>query len=385
MSPFASLLFSFAHAVAPRQDKIWIGDMRLEAAFVPNKLGFAFAALGLAFKFRFATLKLSRPAGIAFASVALAAVATFLVVPGLFGNQPTANATMSSLPGGASESAQDIAESRGYVTEAQAETPEPTSPETSAPPAGGTLEQQTATAPSAQETVAEATAPQDANAETTLSQESLARVSPDQEAASQSTDTAVAEVPTAPAAAITPSEPSAQEPLAAVPPAPAVTASPDAASSVAESDTTLTDAPTNSANVSTPEEQGAAEAATPDGTNAASPAAETPNAKEATALAKPVPPPATPAVDTQVISTLIRGESVVIDIQADALLTLYRDTNFSGSPRLNRYVTPGETFTANVPFSLYTDNAAAIQITADGKTLTLGKENEEQFRIFSKP
>jgi hypothetical protein len=129
---------------------------------------------------------------------------------------------------------------------------------------------------------------------------------------------------------------------------------------------------------------GVLESATTQGNTPTSPATQ--DSSEAASAKQPaIPAPATPSVDTQVISTLVRGESVVIEVEADALLTMYRDTNFSGSPRINRYVTQGETFTANVPFSLYTDNAAAIKITADGKTLTLGEASEEQFRIFSKP
>jgi hypothetical protein len=85
LSPLALLLLNLAQFVAPKDDKFWIGDMRLEAPFVPHKLQFAFSALGLAFKFRWKVLK-HRPATLAFASMAVAAVATLLFVPRIFNN-----------------------------------------------------------------------------------------------------------------------------------------------------------------------------------------------------------------------------------------------------------------------------------------------------------
>jgi hypothetical protein len=374
MTPLASLLLNLAYAVAPKQDKVWLNDMRLEAPFVAGKLRFAFAALGLAFKFRFTTLKLNRPMGIAFASVAVAALATILFVPRFMLQQDTTNATMSSLPTTASEAAQDIALERGYSAEAQDGLFEAPPTQAEVPPADGVLDQAQAPALPAAE-------PQNTD---------LARVSPDQEettATTQSAEATVAEVP--PPAAAAPVEPLAQEPLAPVPSPQATTpAITSATGASVEEGEASPDAPaTDSAylpETDAMKPDGVLESATTQGNTPTSPATQ--DSSEAASAKQPaIPAPATPSVDTQVISTLVRGESVVIEVEADALLTMYRDTNFSGSPRINRYVTQGETFTANVPFSLYTDNAAAIKITADGKTLTLGEASEEQFRIFSKP
>jgi hypothetical protein len=398
MNPLTSLILMFAQALAPKADRVWISDMRLEAAFVPNKLSFAFAALGLAFKFRVAALRVNRPVGIAFASVALAAVATFLVVPNLFGNDTT-NATMSGNPNSSYESVQDIAEERGYSAAAQDQLPaaaSPTAPDdivadaaqtASEPAASGenlylqpetTAQSVAATTPQAG-TVApaeaapepqQATTPQSDTAE--IAVPDLARVSPEAETSPTNANESIAEVPALPAEPA-PQEPLAQEPLAQAPlamptPAPAITPATEADSSVATGAASSDErSVADRLGLKPPTENGALSIDTPE---------EEPVA---------VPAPRTPDVDTNVISTLVRGGSVEIKVVADTLLTLYRDTNFSGSPRLNRYVTPGETFTANTPFSLYTDNAAAIEITADGKTLILGEESEEQFRIFSKP
>jgi hypothetical protein len=364
MNPLASLLLSFAHALAPKADKVWIADMRLEAAFVPNKLSFALSALGLACKFRFAALRMNRPVGLAFASVALAAVATFLVVPNLFGTNDAATAAMSSPPSASYEEVQDIAESRGYSADAQETALEEpvtqdavadvVAPGTVAEAESTDLAQ--ATEPQAPAPQTTQTSPQNSTPETvaqpaTELEPDLARVSPEA--------TPMAE-PAPPPAAITPPEQPAI-------PAPATTAE-SAAFGEQDNDE---QAVSNSSGLGS-------ENTTANGAfSAVTPEAEEPITS--------VPDPRTPDVDTDVISTLVRGQSVEIKVTANALLTLYRDTNFSGSPRLNRYVTAGETFTANVPFSLYTDNASAISITADGNTLTLGGEDEEQFRIFSKP
>jgi hypothetical protein len=368
MNALASLLLNAAHAVAPKQDKLWIGDMRLEAPFVPNKLRFALAALGLAFKFRFAALKANRPVGIAFASAALAAVATLLFVPRLFGDEPATTAAMSPLPDAAYESVQDIAAERGYSAEAQVGVAPPGSVDTVVPEAG-ILQAQVPTG------AAEATTLQEADEEASdLAQESLTRVSPPSEDAPA--ESTAAETPS-PVAAAEPAleEPLAQEPLAAVPPPAAITVP----ETVQESNSGAS--VTTPLDLAVPDEETTVDSLEP----ANNAAAETETASATQAAPATLPTPATPDVDTEVISTQVKGESVAIEVQADALLTLYRNTDFSGVPRAHRYVTEGETFTANVPFSLHTDNAAAIQVTVDGERFSLGEDSEEQFRIFSKP
>ncbi len=353
MNPLILLLLNVAHAVAPKSDKLWLNDMRLEARFVQNKLRFALAALGLACKFRFTALRLNRPVGIAFASVALAALATFLVVPRLF-VEDTTTAAMSPLPNTNYESVQDLAEERGYSAAAQ-DAAEIEAETQTAQAAIEPATTDTATTDTAQDVVAEAVE------ETT----SLARVSPQAEVPAESSDSSVAEVP-APLATITPPEPlESAIPASPVPP-PAETSPVDAAAT--NSTDTLSQA--------SPSE---------DAVLLDSEVSEATTEQSATATLPTLPEPATPSVDAAVISTQVKGESVNIEVVADTLLTLYRDTNFSGSPRTHRYVTAGESFVANVPFSLYTNNAAAIKVTLDGESYNLGEENEEQFRIFSKP
>ncbi len=357
MNPFISLLLTLAQALAPKADKLWLADMRLEAAFVPNKLRFALAALGLAFRFRFTSLRLNRPVGFAFGSVALAALA-ILFVPRLFSN----NTALYTQPTPASESVQDMAEERGYSAEAQTGLPEAMGATTPAEapidlatqadmaevPAEGATDSAKAT------DLAQATTPE------AQSSQPLATAPTEQEPASVTAAESI-DAPLPSLARIEPNEPLAQEPLAIPPPAAmTVPATPQSENAVTPQ--------------SPAEEQD----------RAASVGLE-PNPETNTETAVRPPTPATPGVDTEVISTQVTGVSVLIEVQSDALLTLYRDTNFSGSPRLNRYVTRGETFTANAPFSLYTDNAAAIKITLDDESYSLGKTNEEQFRIFSKP
>jgi hypothetical protein len=382
INPLASLLFSLAHALAPKADRLWIGDMRLEAAFVPNKLSFAFAALGLAFKFRFAALKLNRPVGIAFASFAVAAVATFLVVPNLFGSDGTTNAAMSGNPTASYESVQDIAEERGYSAAAQDELPAAAQEDVVADAAQDTPEPPvTASVPAP--TDAEETAPEPQQAAAPQS-ESAAEVAPTDTNSSAASEAQAATEVDIPVPDLARASPETEEPALAQ--GIAEVAPPAAATLPAPAATPPAITPNEDSSVATGAavEQGVAESLgleppTANGTLSI----VTPEAEQAKTSA--VPAPRTPDVDTQVISTLVRGQNVEIRVVTDALLTLYRDTNFSGSPRLNRYVTAGETFTANVPFSLYTNNAAAITITADGNSLVLGEENEEQFRIFSKP
>lgn len=358
MNPFVSLLLNLAHALAPKNDKLWIGDMQLEAPFVPNKLRFAFAALALAFKFRFAAMK-TRPVGIAFATAALAAVASIFVIPNVFRGNDTTQAAMTPVPNASYEEVQDVAEERGYVAEAQV----------------GTVDSASSVQAQTNSTVppAETEAPEDTVAQAVDNVEEVARVAPEAEAESSNADAAVANVPAAETL-----EPATPEPLAAIP-APEEIQTPVAPE------------------LATP-------AITPNATAETTPATEEMSAGETLGLGSGtfadtttteatlgqdtitgIPAPATPAVDTEVISTQIKGESVTIEVVADTLLTLYRDTNFSGSPRTHGYVKSGETFTANVPFSLHTNNAAAIKITADGESYSLGEEGEEQFRIFSKP
>ncbi len=476
MNPFALMMLNLACALAPKEGKVWLQDMRLEAAFVPDKLRFALAALGLALKFRFAAWKLNRPVGIAFASVAVAALATVLFVPRLMGNQNTSNAAMS-LPVPSSESVQDIAAQRGISADAQVTVPaetetatqaeaETAQPQTQSQPGVIAEVQPTQTAEPALESetfdqattqdgagaVAE-TAPLEDTQTDTLGQsqeaDAVAEVQATPEAAidsatatlpatedaetpspqteaeiaarAETQDPAgeVAEAPLAavpPPAAITPTEPLAQEPLAALP-APTETISPNTdAASASEATTTTADAVPNadeSANSSSayipeptestsalPSDQATAnKEVLEEGRDSSADAAASseiapgtintaPSATASAAKQTPVvtaPAPKTPSADTVVITTEVEGDSVVLELTGDALLTMYRDSDFAGTPRIHRYVKASDTFTFNVPFSLYTDNASGIKVTMDGSSFTLSEENEEQYRVFTKP
>jgi hypothetical protein len=346
MNPVASLLFYLAHAAAPKADKLWIGDMRLEAHFVPNQLRFALSALGLAFRFRLAALKLNRPVGIAFGSVALAALATVLVVPRLFTGGETTNAAMTQTANASYESVEDLAQERGYSAAAQdaAEVGEAVADE--------------AVAMSQPQSVQMEPAPQPASpavAETEIQTGSPAELE-------LSDSESPVEVPLdVPATAEAPLE---QEPLA------------QASEPQVPSQEVAIPAPTATITASTG-------AASEESDESSTTSSET--AKPAPPIVAKLPEPATPSVDTEVISTQVKNESVTIQVTGDALLTLYRDTNFSGSPRAHRYVIPGESFIANAPFSLYTNNAGAITVTVDGESYSLGETDEEQFRIFSEP
>jgi hypothetical protein len=83
MSSFIKALLNFAHAVAPHKDRLWLEDMRYEAAFIPNKFSWGLSALGLALRWRLAQMFSHGPSRLAFTSVAVAAVATLLIVPNL--------------------------------------------------------------------------------------------------------------------------------------------------------------------------------------------------------------------------------------------------------------------------------------------------------------
>jgi hypothetical protein len=41
--------------------------------------------------------------------------------------------------------------------------------------------------------------------------------------------------------------------------------------------------------------------------------------------------------------------------------------------------------TLTIPFSLYTNNAAALSVTVDGSSFSLAETNTEQFRVFNRP
>lgn len=357
LSPLASLLLSLAHIVAPKKDKLWIGDMRLEAAFASNKLQFALSALGLACKFRWEAIRQNRTATLAFASTALAALAVLLFVPRMFNNPPTANGSMSAPSSYEETSAylEDVAAQRGISADAQ----EPQAEETVVP-------QTSETAPQANTTTAEA-----------VIQEAVAEV---------------------------PAVPNAPEPLAAVPPPAAITPAPTesaadvASATLSQESATELSTPTepsvdaaaspvessseSSIETTPPESESASnQAATPDTLSEASEDDETGTQAKVAAM----PTPITPSADTIVLSTQVKGDSVTLESTSEALLTLYRNSDFAGSPRIHRYLEAGETLTFGIPFSLYTDDASAITVTVDGSSFALSEDNEEQFRIFTKP
>jgi hypothetical protein len=372
LSPLASLLLSLAHWVAPKDDKVWIGDMRLEAVFVPNKLEFALSALGLALRFRWGVLK-HRPATLAFASMAVAALATLLFVPRMLNNPPTANGAMNPVTNSdsyeaTSEYLQDAAAERGVTADAQAAQPE--------------------------EAVTEAAVPQ------TLETAAQANATPAAEAAAGDAAAEVPAVPNPPealevvppSAAITSSEPTtaesttdtvattlSQEPTAAMPaPTEQGGDTPVAAESEAPTDTT---SESSTATVGEAASSSSNQATTPSTSSAASELDET----STHARLAPIPAPLTPSADTIVLSTQVRGDSVTLESTGTALLTIYRNSDFAGSPRIHRYLEAGETLIFGIPFSLYTDDASAITVTVDGSSFALSRDSQEQFRVFTKP
>jgi hypothetical protein len=354
LSPLAAMLLSVAHAIAPNKDKLWLEDMQLEAAFVPNKLRFAFSALKLALSFRWKTLKHNRPAALAFTSVALAALATLLFVPRLFVNQPTTNVAMTAPDTyeTTSEYLEDAAAERGITAEAQAGGPAAEAPTQDAVAEAGpevqepiaTVSPPAAITPAPQlEPRAEAAEPTDTSGEEAsgdINQESLALEPAIPDEATVPIETTVPIEATAPSAS---SEPT-----------------PDAAAQADE-------AMSNS--VAT-----IAEAANPSNEE-----------NEAQAKQRNIPAPPTPSADTVVLSTQVRNPTVTLEAKESALLTIYSGSDFAGNPRIHRYLEPGEVLTLTIPFSLYTNNAAALSVTVDGSSFSLAETNTEQFRVFNRP
>jgi hypothetical protein len=379
LSPLASLLLSLAHFIAPKEDKLWIGDMRLEAAFVPNTLQFALSALFLALRFRWNAVRQNRTATLAFASTALAALAVLLFVPRLFNNPPITDGTISGVTNSESYEEtsaylEDVAAQRGISADAQGTTPaaDAPTPQTAAP---------------TQDTVAEAPP---------VVQEPLTDTATTNVAPTQSGDGTGAEVPLT----------ATEEPLAVVPPPAAITPAPSTEATTDAASATLNQEPI--ATVPTPAEE-SADATVPIASSSASPTDTTTPENEAvssssngaapdtlseasefdetsarTKLAT-LPAPITPSADTTVLSTQVKGDSVVLESTDEALLTLYRNSDFAGSPRIHRYLEAGETLTFGIPFSLYTNDASAITVTMDGSSFVLSEDSEEQFRVFTKP
>jgi hypothetical protein len=195
--------------------------------------------------------------------------------------------------------------------------------------------------------------------------------------------------------------PNATEPLAVVPPPAAITPAPsteattDTASATLGQDSTATvpettepsigaNAPASSEAVETP----LLESETASTSNTPSPTPDTPpqtgEAEAQTKLAA-IPAPLTPSAHTVVLTTQVRGDSVMLNATDEALLTIYRNSDFAGSPRIHRYLESGETLTFGIPFSLYTDDASAITVMVDGSSSPLSENSEEQFRVFTKP
>jgi hypothetical protein len=352
LSPIAALLLKAAHAIAPKQDKVWLEDMRLEAPFVPNQLSFALAGLKLAFAFRMGTWRLNTPLGITFASFALAALAALLFVPRVFLNQPATNATMSmpaSEAASSSESVQDIATERGISADAQQVVPP---------------------APNA--------------AITSLPEPQVEAATPEAQGTLQATDPAQVVPQTASDAAEVPQDPEQEslaqaandvpEPLAAVPvPLPTPTSASNATDQLDETSGPTSPAESAATATSSSTEVPASPEPIPDVATAKQPATAS------------VPTPTTPSANSTVLTTQVKEVSVKLEVVTDAFLTVYNGSDFSGTPRVNRQVTSRESFTFNVPFSLYIDKASALRVTADDSSFTLGETNEEQYRVFTKP
>jgi hypothetical protein len=96
MNGFINALLNFAHAIAPRDTKLWLEDMRHEAEFIPNKLSWSLSALGMALRWRLTQIFTPAPSRLAFASLAVAAIATLLIVPNLKNKTVPSSVTQSS-------------------------------------------------------------------------------------------------------------------------------------------------------------------------------------------------------------------------------------------------------------------------------------------------
>ncbi len=97
MNVLAQTLLNLAFSIAPRQDRVWLEDMRYEAAFIENPLSWSFSALGLALRWRLAHI-LATPSQMAFASVAMAAVAAILILPNMTSKVTPANSVALPTP-----------------------------------------------------------------------------------------------------------------------------------------------------------------------------------------------------------------------------------------------------------------------------------------------
>ena len=93
----AQALLNLAFSIAPRNERVWLEDMRYEAAFIENPLSWSLSALGLALRWRLAHI-LATPSQMAFASVAMAAIAAILILPTMTNKVVPANSTALSTP-----------------------------------------------------------------------------------------------------------------------------------------------------------------------------------------------------------------------------------------------------------------------------------------------
>lgn len=78
----AQTFLNLAFSITPHKDRVWLEDMRYEAAFIQHPLTWSLSALSLALRWRLAHI-LQTPSQIAFASVTVAAIATMVIVPNL--------------------------------------------------------------------------------------------------------------------------------------------------------------------------------------------------------------------------------------------------------------------------------------------------------------
>ena len=97
MNPLAQALLNLAFSIAPRQNRVWLKDMRYEAAFIDNPLSWSLSALGLALRWRLAHI-MATPTQMAFASVAMAAVAAILILPNMTNKVAPANSATFAAP-----------------------------------------------------------------------------------------------------------------------------------------------------------------------------------------------------------------------------------------------------------------------------------------------
>ncbi len=97
MNPLAQALLNLAFSIAPRQNRVWLEDMRYEAAFIDNPLSWSLSALGLALRWRLAHI-MATPTQMAFASVAMAAVAAILILPNMTNKVAPANSAAFPTP-----------------------------------------------------------------------------------------------------------------------------------------------------------------------------------------------------------------------------------------------------------------------------------------------